>query len=254
MHEAEQQAMARRKANYGRREGEDEREPTWQQLEAVKMTAWIKPKMAHKRLVGRLTTLRAHLLIALRGEEKVRMTEEDDGRGRKKTKIIAASDLPPKERWSPVCEKSFPFELTMSFVLAPDNPGVPHPLKLQEQHRPFLPLDRPISIETGRQLAAWAGGAKPGPTEAPPVSTPRDESTGRQMTGGKKSPEQIAASLRKQIRESEDVASLKDLWQRSERFRNQIEANGMTKLLQGCQDEYDIRLDALSRSEFALEE
>jgi hypothetical protein len=136
--------------------------------------------MAHKRLVGRLTTLRAHLLIALRGEEKVKMVEEELPNGRKKTNIIAASNLPPTERWSPVCEKSFPFELTMSFVLTPDQPGVPHPLKLQAQHRPFLPTDRPISIETGRALAAWAGGKSPAP--AAPAATGGDQTKAEGLT------------------------------------------------------------------------
>jgi hypothetical protein len=43
------------------------------------------------------------------------------------------------------------------------------PIKLQEQHRPFVPLDRPLSEDVGRGLAAWArGGAAP--PEAPALS------------------------------------------------------------------------------------
>jgi hypothetical protein len=30
---------------------------------------------------------------------------------------------------------------------------------LQEQHKPFVPLDQPLSENTGRQLAAWAAGS-----------------------------------------------------------------------------------------------
>lgn len=180
-HEAEQYDKAKRRANYGN-SGND-REPQWKDLEAVKMTAWIKPKMAHKKMIGRITTLRAHLLVGLRAEQKVKMVEEEQGNGRKKTVIISAADLPPAERWSPVCEKAFPFELTISFVLGPEAPGVPHILKLQDQHRPFVDLNRPLSMETGRALAAWASGAKAA-GEAPKPSTrdERDQPRGQGVT------------------------------------------------------------------------
>jgi len=139
--------------------------------DAVKMTSWIKPKMAHKKLVGRLTALHAHLLVGLRAEEKVRMVPDPEKPG--KTKIIAAADLPPAERWSPVCEKAFPFELTLSFVLSPTAPGVPVPVKLQDQHRAFVPLDQPLSIETGRRLAEWAAGAKAGAEPVAKTTPPK---------------------------------------------------------------------------------
>jgi hypothetical protein len=35
---------------------------------------------------------------------------------------------------------------------------VPKPIKLQEQHRGMVPLDRPLSEDTGRLLAEWAAG------------------------------------------------------------------------------------------------
>lgn len=150
--EADMQASAeRRAARYNRA-------VSFQDLEAVKMQSWIKPKMAHKKLVGRLTALHAHLLVGLRAEEKVLMKK--DPNDPKKTIVVSPADRPVKERWTPVCEKAFPFELTLSFVLTPTDPGVPVPVKLQEQHRPMVALDKPISFETGRALAAWAGGGK----------------------------------------------------------------------------------------------
>lgn len=146
--------------------------------DATKMLAWVKPKMRHKKLIGRMTTLRAHLLVALRAEEKVKFVQERDAEGKPigKEKIVAAKDVPTRERWSPVCEKNFPFELTLSFVLGPEAPGVPHYLKLQDQHKPFVERpDAPLTMETGRKLAAWAGGAKPGGTAAAkPKVTPEE--------------------------------------------------------------------------------
>lgn len=122
--------------------------------------AWKKPKAAHKRFVSRLLQTRAHIIICLRADEKMRMEKVKDDRGREKTVIIQAKDMPPAERWQPICEKRLPYEMTVSFVLTPDRPGFPVPIKLQEQHRHAVTLDRPLSEETGRLLAEWARGGK----------------------------------------------------------------------------------------------
>lgn len=226
-----QEAAERRAKRYNRQVG-------FQDLEAVKMQSWIKPKMAHKKLVGRLTTLRAHLLIALRGEQKVHMGK--DPNDPKKTVVITPADLPPNKRWSPVCEKDFPYELTMSFVLSPEEPGVPIPLKLQKQHRPFIPLDRPISIETGRALAGWAGGST---AKTSPASTGQQT----RSAGGKRTPEQLTGDFEETVRACNYVQELKDLWDRAAKFREGLEARGNDQLLRRCQDAYDLRLDELSR-------
>jgi len=123
---------------------------------------WREPKMRHKRLVSRLLQSRAHLIICMRADEKIRMEQIEDDRGRKKTVIIQPKDLPVEERWVPICERRFPYELTLSAILTPTHPGVPIPIKLQAQHRDAVPLDRPLSEETGRALAAWARGETPG--------------------------------------------------------------------------------------------
>ena len=140
--------------------------------ERLSIGAWKRPKMHHKRFVSRLLQCRAHLVICLRAEEKMRMetVEEEGSNGRKykRTVIIQAKDLPPEERWSPITERRFPYELGLSLILTPQNPGFPVPVKLQAQHRPMVPPDRQLSIETGRALAAWArGGAAPKPVERP---------------------------------------------------------------------------------------
>jgi hypothetical protein len=64
--------------------------------------------------------------------------------------------------WIPITEKNLPYELTASFLLMADKPGIPLPIKLQEQHRALFPLDQPITEESGMRLAAWAkGGTSP---------------------------------------------------------------------------------------------
>lgn len=120
----------------------------------VKMTAWIKPKMAHRKMVQRLLQVRAHLILCFRAEEKIEMIKGKDG----KMEIRAKTTLAGFSGWVPICEKNLPYELTASFMLMPDKPGYPQPIKLEAQHRPLFPLDQLITEESGRRLAEWAKG------------------------------------------------------------------------------------------------
>lgn len=134
--------------------------------ERVKMTAWIKPKSEHKRMVSRLLQVRAHLILCFRAEQKTDIVK--DPSNPKKTIIVPKKTLSGFVDWIPVCEKNLPFELTASFVLSPERPGHPIPIKLQEQHRALFPADQPIDENAGRRIAEWAQGGGPEPriTEA----------------------------------------------------------------------------------------
>jgi hypothetical protein len=143
MHEAELQRMA----------GDD-----WKKREAMKMSAWVKPKVQMKAMIQRLLQVRAHLIFCLRAEQKIDMTRGADG----KMVIAPKQSLSGLDGWIPICSKEFPFEMTASFLLTADKPGVPRPIKLQEQHRPFFHLDQPITEDSGARLAVWAkGGTAP---------------------------------------------------------------------------------------------
>lgn len=130
----------------------------WQKREAVKMAAWVKPKASHKRMVARLLQLRCHLILCFRAEEKIEMVRDAaDG----KMKIVPKQSRAGREGLIPICEKRLPFELTASFLLLADAPGVPRPIKLEEQHRALFPLERPIDRKAGELLADWAAGGTP---------------------------------------------------------------------------------------------
>jgi hypothetical protein len=126
--------------------------------EAVKMAAWIKPKMAHKQMVQRLLQVRAHLVLCFRAEPKIEMVRDGNG----KMQIVEKKSLTGLHGWIPICEKNLPYELTASFLLMADKPGVPLPIKLQEQHKALFPLDRVITEESGAEIAAWARGGVAG--------------------------------------------------------------------------------------------
>lgn len=119
----------------------------WKKREACKMAAWIRPKMGHKQMIQRLLQVRANLILCFRAEEKVKMEKDANN----KTVIVPIG-------WQPICSKEVPYEMTVSFLLTPDKPGYPHPLKLQEQHKLLFPLDRPINEESGRKVTEWADG------------------------------------------------------------------------------------------------
>jgi AAA domain-containing protein len=133
----------------------------WKKREACKMAAWIKPKGAHKHMVARLLQLRCHLILCFRAEEKIEMVRGQDGQMKVQPKQSRAG----REGWIPICEKRLPFELTASFLLLADAPGVPRPIKLEEQHRGFFPLDRPIDRAAGKLLNEWAAGGSPAPAK-----------------------------------------------------------------------------------------
>ncbi len=122
--------------------------------DAVKMTSWIKPKMAHRKFVTRLLQVPAHVILCFRAAEKVDMVRDDKG----KMQVVPKRTLTGLDGWVPITEKSLPYELTLSCLLTADAPGLPKPIKLQEQHRPFLPLDEPVSEQTGEMLGRWAAG------------------------------------------------------------------------------------------------
>lgn len=128
----------------------------WGKRERVKMAAWIKPKTAHKAFVQRLLQVRAHLILCFRAEEKVEMAKDASG------KMVIQPKRSPTglNGWLPICEKNLPFEMTASFLLIADRPGVPHPIKLQEQHRFAFPDGKPITEDAGRALADWAHGGQ----------------------------------------------------------------------------------------------
>lgn len=135
----------------------------------AKMASWVKPKGEHRRMVSRLLQVRAHLILCFRAEEKIEMVRGADGKMEVRKKVTATG----LDGWVPICEKNLPYELTASFLLLATQPGVPLPIKLQEQHRPLFPLHEPITETSGARLAEWArGGSLPRP-EAPAPTDPR---------------------------------------------------------------------------------
>jgi hypothetical protein len=130
------------------------------------MSSWIEPKREHKRMVARLLQMKAHVILCFRAEPKVEAVRRDG-----RLEIVPKAALTGLDGWLPIAEKNLPFELTASFLLMADKPGVPRPIKLPEQLKALVPLEAQLNTKTGEALAEWAlGGVK----TAPPV-TPKSQ-------------------------------------------------------------------------------
>ena len=123
------------------------------QKDSARMSSWIEPKRRHKLFVQKLLRARAHVILCLRAEDKIEVVKENG-----KTVVRPRQTLTGAQGWVPICEKRLPFEATISLLLLQDNPGVPVPIKLERRHRELVPLDQPLSEETGAALAGWAHG------------------------------------------------------------------------------------------------
>lgn len=150
----------------------------------MKMVSWIKPKIGHKKFVTKILQVNAFLIFCLRAEPKIEM---------KKNQKTGKMEVVEKQisqvsygGYVPICEKNFPYELTVSFMLTPEAPGVPKPVKLQEQHKAIFPLDKVLDEDAGYKIAEWASGGKAAPKqesqEPPPQeSKAEDEKAGPKM-------------------------------------------------------------------------
>jgi hypothetical protein len=137
--------------------------------------AWAEPKLAHARFVGELLQVHAHLIICFRARQAIEMVKENG-----KTVIRPTEALDSFEGWLIDTEHKrmpLPFELTCSFLMLPDHPGIPRPIKLPEPLKQFVPLDKPITEETGVALAKWAAGEGQGQLKSRVAAPPADPLT-----------------------------------------------------------------------------
>ena len=119
---------------------------------------WKLPKHEHKKMMNAMLQCRASLIFCLRADEKIKISKEGG-----RTVVVPLG-------WQPICEKRFMYEMTASFTLTPDNPGVPHfdlPHKLQDQHRSFFLEGEKIGARGGQKMADWARGAPAEPKTTP---------------------------------------------------------------------------------------
>jgi hypothetical protein len=169
---------------------------------------WKLPKRAHKNLMNALLQCRASVIFCLRADEKIRIARENG-----KTVVEQLG-------WMPICEKRFMFEMTASFTLTPDRPGIPHfdlPHKLQRQHRGMFTDTKPIGEDSGAALAEWARGGAPAPTTAQFRRTDDD------VTGAVPTAAEYFLQWDKRIKDATRSEHIGRVWNADKALHKQIE-------------------------------
>jgi hypothetical protein len=140
-----------------KRAGDDQRKRS-----ALSFAAWNAAKSEHKKLLLHLLRMPCHVVLNMRAQDKIELVKEGG-----QLKAIPKRSLTGLEGWEPICERRLPYEMTCSFLMLPDRPGVPRPLKaMPPDMAPLVPLDEQITEQTGERLRAWAAG----PTAAEPAN------------------------------------------------------------------------------------
>jgi hypothetical protein len=121
-----------------------------------KMLAWQEPKADHRVFENALLQTRAHVILCFRAAPKVEMRKGADG----KIEVVPKEVVPGRglDGWLPESDPRLPYEMTLSFLLMADAPGVPKVIKLPASLAGYVPLDAPLTETVGRELAAWSRG------------------------------------------------------------------------------------------------
>ncbi len=165
------------------------------ELHKYNFPAWAVPKAEHKQyLMKNLRQVRAHVIFCFRANELTKPVEVVDDKGHKKMTVQNVG-------WQPVCEKNMLYDLTISFMVTPDQKGIPLMQdgkfygKLNPPYSKFFQPGKQVSIETGRQLRAWARGETPSSNAAPQKSPSAKASD----AGEAQSPANSPASVSNQV-------------------------------------------------------
>jgi hypothetical protein len=126
----------------------------------VKMLAWNKPKMQHRRLINTMLQMDVNFICCFRSKQKIKIKkgEEPENRG-----------------FLPVSGDDLVYEMTLKCLLLPGADGVPTVqselegermmIKTPLQFRALFAAPKQLSEDIGEALAKWAAGA---PTAKPP--------------------------------------------------------------------------------------
>lgn len=112
---------------------------------------WNKAKLANKRFVNRLLNSSMHIIVCLRAREKSKIIDKKDSPDGKEHIIPLGIQ--------PICEKSFPFEMMLSFMVD-EGTHLARPVKVPEQFEAlFGSIDKPspklLTKADGEAIRNW---------------------------------------------------------------------------------------------------
>jgi AAA domain len=167
-----------------------------------KMLAWQEPKADHRIFENELLQIHAHVILCFRAAPKVEMKRDEKGN----MQVVPKEVIPGRglDGWLPESDPRLPYEMTCSFLLMADAPGIPKPIKLPERLRALVPLDEQLSERTAVALGAWAAGTDPAPQSAASTPTADVPSPGTEP--------ELLAQLTDLYAEVESSLSLAQVW------------------------------------------
>ena len=110
------------------------------------LAKWNKPKMAHKRMMNKLTRSPIPVIFCLRAKD----ASKQIGKG-KEAEIVSVG-------WQPIAEKNFIYEMTVDLHMTKDGYYDLETCKtIPEGLRNIIVPGGRVTVEMGRQIAEWLG-------------------------------------------------------------------------------------------------
>lgn len=126
------------------------------------LQAWAVPKQARRKLINRMVSSGADLILCFRATPKIKPVK---------------GKQPLELGWMPVAGREYKFEATINLLLLPGARGVPtlrssfpgeqEMIKLPGQFEQLFARSPQLSEDIGEQLARWAGGGQVETRDAP---------------------------------------------------------------------------------------
>lgn len=105
---------------------------------------WNNAKLANKRFVARLLSSNMHVIVCLRAREKSKIIPAGGG---KKEEVISLGV-------QPICEKNFPFEMLLSFLVE-EKTHFATALKCPQMLMPLFEKPVLLTKESGEKIRQW---------------------------------------------------------------------------------------------------
>ena len=124
--------------------------------EANNIRAWAKVKPTYRKLINRVIQFPIPVILCTRAKPVLMKRQKIDGQwvetpiGKTKTR---RKDIP----WDVAADGDLLFEMLAMAILDHEHPGCPkYQVKIADQFKRLWAADRPLTEETGREMARWS--------------------------------------------------------------------------------------------------
>jgi hypothetical protein len=120
--------------------------------------AWAEVKPRYRRLLERIIRAQCHIILCIRAkpvmQERRKGADGQWGNVNARPTKLRRADLP----WDIAADRDLIFEMTVSFLMDPQHPGVPIVLKCADAFKPIFATGRMVDEAAGQAMAKWSTG------------------------------------------------------------------------------------------------